>query len=173
MHVLDINKPVEALDADLRGEGGGGAIHFRKCNVASWDDLRDAFNELPSFEYVFANAGVSEECDYFTDALDASGRLAEPSYGVLDTNLRAVLNTVKLGWSLMRQRHVHGSIVITTSATAYAPEQSLPVYAAGKLAVSLIGVLGMRSRLETLDLRADIPYLHSLLGSSVPSAPSS
>lgn len=140
MYVLDINEPTEALDTDSQGEKGGSAIKFRKCNVASWDELRDVFEGLPSFEYVFANAGVSEECDYFSDALDADGRLMEPSYSVLDTNFRAVLNTVKLGWSLMRRRRVQGSIVITTSATAYAPEQSLPVYSGGKLAVSLTGM---------------------------------
>lgn len=132
VHILDIHEPTCNLDV----QDGGGIIYFRKCNVGSWDELRDAFDSVPSFEYVFANAGVSEECDYFADTFDDTGRLLEPSYAVLDTNLRAVMNTIKLGWSLMRKRRTTGSIVITTSATAYAPEQSLPVYAGGKLAVS-------------------------------------
>lgn len=59
----------------------------------------------------------------------------EPTYPVLEVNLKAVLNFVKLAWSKMRKQGTGGSIVLTTSATAYAPEQSLPVYAAGKLAV--------------------------------------
>lgn len=37
----------------------------------------------------------------------------------------------------MRKNNIAGSIVVTTSATAYAPEQSLPVYSAAKLAVCL------------------------------------
>lgn len=131
MHILDLDEPTCNLDIGA----GEGIIYFRRCDVTSWDELRDVFERVPSFEYVFANAGVSEERDYFADTVDDGGRLLEPSYAVLDTNVRAVLNTVKLGWSLMRKRRIAGSIVITTSATAYAPEQSLPVYSGGKLAV--------------------------------------
>lgn len=136
VYILDVHEPPpEALDLKL-DPNGGGAIAFRKCNVSCWAELRDAFLAVPNFEFVFANAGVSEVCDYFADTFDDAGRLLEPSYSVLDTNLTAVMNTTKLGWSLIRARGVRGSIVITTSATAYDPEQSLPVYSAGKLAVS-------------------------------------
>lgn len=84
---------------------------------------------------VFANAGVSEETNYFADTFDSEGALEEPTYSVLGVNLRAVLNVVKLAWSRMRKDKVAGSVVITASATAYAPEQSLPVYSAAKLGV--------------------------------------
>lgn len=84
---------------------------------------------------VFANAGISEQKSFLTDTFDA-GLLQEPDYTVLDVNVRAVMNTVKLAWVAMKQQSTGGSIVVTTSATAYAPEQSLPVYSAGKLAVS-------------------------------------
>lgn len=47
-----------------------------------------------------------------------------------------MLNTVKLGCGFMRKRNITGSIVITTSATAYAPEQLLPIYSPSKMAVS-------------------------------------
>ena len=56
-------------------------------------------------------------------------------------NLRGVLNFVKLAVRAMRkvgggdEGGRGGSIVITWSATVYAPEQSLPVYSASKLAV--------------------------------------
>lgn len=84
----------------------------------------------------FANAGISEHTDYFQDELGDDGLLAEPKYNeLLDVNLRAVINFVKLSASAMRRQGTGGSIVITTSATAYAPEQSLPVYAGAKLAV--------------------------------------
>lgn len=90
---------------------------------------------MDSIDYAFANAGVSEETNYFADDLDDEGRLREPAYRVLDVNVRAVYNFVKLAWSQMRKNKVAGSIVITTSASGYAPEQSLPVYSSGKLAV--------------------------------------
>ena len=94
------------------------------------------FDAVGPVDFAFANAGVSEETNYFADVLDAEGELQEATFSVLDVNLRGVLNFVKLAWSTMRKHNIQGSIVITTSATAYAPEQSLPVYAAGKLAVS-------------------------------------
>ena len=128
VHVLDLNLPSK----DVPG------VQFYKCNVAHWEELRDVFDTVGPVDYAFANAGVSEEVDYFADELDSHGKLVEPTYRVLDINVRAVYNFVKLAWSSMRKREGRpgGSIVITTSASGYAPEQSLPVYSSGKLAVS-------------------------------------
>lgn len=131
VYILDIHEPDnESILA------GPELIRFRKCDVSSWAELRDIFEEVQKFDYVFANAGIVEEkCNYFADTFDADSKLQEPTYRELDVNLRAVINTVKLGWSFMRKHKIAGSIVITTSATAYAPEQVLPVYAGTKLAV--------------------------------------
>ena len=125
MHILDLDEPTEPQPE----------LHFHRCNVASWEELRALFDSVGPVDYAFANAGVSEETNYFADTFDDQGNLLEPTYQVLDVNLRGVLNFVKLAWSTMRKHKIEGSIVITTSATAYAPEQSLPVYAAGKAAV--------------------------------------
>lgn len=137
VHVLDLNLP----EQDVPG------VRFHKCNVARWEELRDAFDVVGPVDYAFANAGVSEEADYFADQLDGDGKLVEPAYRVLDINVRAVYNFVKLAWSSMRKRENRpaGSIVITISSTAYAPEQSLPVYSSGKLAVSLTLLCLLRS----------------------------
>jgi NAD(P)-dependent dehydrogenase (short-subunit alcohol dehydrogenase family) len=126
VHVLDINQFEEVIPG----------VQFHKCNIASWEELRSSFDKIGHVDYAFANAGVSEEADYFADQLDAEGRLVEPTYRVLDVNVRGVYNLVKLAWSRMRKDQTPGSIVITTSASGYAPEQSLPVYSSGKLAVS-------------------------------------
>ena len=80
---------------------------------------------------------MSEEHDYFEDTFDEAGALAEPGYNVIEVNYRAVLNFIKLAISYMRRQGLGGSIVIISSATAYTPEQSLPVYSATKLAVSI------------------------------------
>lgn len=80
---------------------------------------------------------MSEEHDYSEDRLDEAGDLMEPRYNVIEVNYRGVLNFVKLATSCMRRQGQGGSIVITSSATAYSPEQSLPVYSATKLAVSV------------------------------------
>lgn len=126
MHILDLNPP---------GEGTPSGIDFIACSVTSWDELRGHFERIGRVDMVFANAGVSEERNYFEDTFDENGRLQEPRYAVLDVNLRAVLNTIKLGVRAMRKQASGGSIVLTASATAYSPEQSVPVYSAAKLAV--------------------------------------
>ncbi|KAL9123056.1 MAG: hypothetical protein Q9187_000383 [Circinaria calcarea] len=133
VHILDLNLPDES---DNRGTL---QLEFIRCNVANWSELRLAFQKIGHVDMAFANAGISEETDYFQDRFEDNGLLAEPAYPVLDVNLRAVINFVKLSWSVMRRDGTRGSIVITTSATAYAPEQSLPVYAAAKLA--LVGLV--------------------------------
>ncbi|ROW15366.1 hypothetical protein VPNG_02263 [Cytospora leucostoma] len=134
VHILDINKPDESeLSPEVTD------VHFHKCDAASWGELRAVFESVGRVDFAFANAAVTEERDYFADTFTPEGELEEPSYGVLHVNLRAVLNFVKLAWSTMRKHQTEGSIVITTSATAYAPEQSLPIYAAGKTA--LVGLI--------------------------------
>ncbi|KAL2822605.1 short chain dehydrogenase reductase [Aspergillus granulosus] len=133
VHILDRNAPTD----DSHRTNSRLVLHT--CDISDWVELREAFRTIGAVDYVFANAGVSESADYFADTRDTDGQLQEPSYDVLETNLRGVLNVVKLGWSSMRENKIKGSIVITTSATAYAPEQSLPVYAAGKLA--LVGLI--------------------------------
>lgn len=111
-------------------------IEFFQCDVSSWTSLLGAFRYAGDIDIAVSNAGVSEEVDYFADTFDpTTGDLIEPEYQVLDVNLRAVVNFIKLSISHFRRRTCQGSIVITSSATAYAPEQSLPVYSGSKLAV--------------------------------------
>lgn len=130
MHVLDLNEVSNAFPH--------GRIRFHKCDVTKWEQLRDIFDQIPRIDFAFANAGISEEVDYFADTFGDDGKLEEPAYAVLDINFRAVANLVKLAWASMRKNKIQGSIVITTSATAYAPEQSLPVFAGTKLAVCFL-----------------------------------
>ncbi|MCJ1258245.1 hypothetical protein MMC24_006076 [Lignoscripta atroalba] len=127
VYMLDLNAPEENVPA--------GAEYIR-CNVTSWADLRAIFGRIGHLDIAIANAGISEETDYFMDTFDNANDLIEPKYAVLDVNYRAVLNFVKLSISHFRRQGKGGSIVITSSATAYSPEQSLPVYSATKLAVS-------------------------------------
>lgn len=131
VHLLDLNPPTEPGSAD------NPKLRYSYCDITSWIDLQSVFQQIGLIDMCFANAGVSEDTSFREDRRDEEGRLLEPRYDVINVNLRAVLNVVKLSWSVMRHQHEGGSIVLTTSATAYAPEQSLPVYSAVKLAVSL------------------------------------
>ena len=111
---------------------------YKSCDVTSWVDLRAAFQSVGHVDMVFANAGIGETANYFTDTLDSDGRLQEPPSTVIDVNLKGMLYVIKLSWFAMKQQKSGGSIVITTSATAYVPWQSLAVYSSVKLAASLL-----------------------------------
>jgi NAD(P)-dependent dehydrogenase (short-subunit alcohol dehydrogenase family) len=125
VHVLDLREPEEELEN----------VHFHRCDVTNWETLRLIFSEVGRVDYAFANAGITETSDPLADHWDSEGHLVEPRYEVFDVNVCAVFNFVKLAWSTMRRHTTPGSIVITTSAVAYAPEHSLPLYSASKLAV--------------------------------------
>ncbi|PGG97503.1 hypothetical protein AJ79_09173 [Helicocarpus griseus UAMH5409] len=137
VHVLDLN-PIDPRDNSDAPEPSGN-IKFTECDITSWDSLREVFETVGRVDIAVANAGVSQEADYFADKFDAEGKLEEPKYAVLEVNYRAVLNFVKLSLSAFRKQGPGGRLVITTSATAYSPEQSLPVYSATKLA--LVGLI--------------------------------
>ncbi|KAL4767278.1 short chain dehydrogenase reductase [Aspergillus nidulans var. acristatus] len=146
---LDINPPPKSL---------GSEIEYRQCDVSKWSDLLEAFKQAGDIDIAVSNAGVSEETDYFADTFGNDDELLEPTYRVLDVNLRAVLNFTKLALSHFRRRKCEGSIVITSSATAYAPEQSLPVYSASKLAlIGLVRALRSAIRTEGITINAVAP----------------
>lgn len=93
-------------------------------------------------DMVFANAGIAENEPLLQNdlAVDVEGCLLEPTYPVLDVNLRSVLNVIKLSWRIMKGQSEGGSIVLTSSSTAYSPEIAIPLYSAVKLAVSFLKV---------------------------------
>lgn len=90
-------------------------------------------------DMVFANAGVTEKERFLPDMIpvDGDGQPREPTYPILDVNLKSVLNVIKLSWNIMRSQEGGGSIVLTASSTAYAPEATIPLYSALKATVSL------------------------------------
>lgn len=131
---LDLNPPEKGSQAPKNG-----TIEYRRCDVSRWEQLTAAFQYAGNIDIAVANAGICEETNYFEDAFDGvTGNLIEPEYRVLDVNIRAVCNFTKLALSHFRKHPERaGSIVINSSATAYAPEQSLPVFSASKLAVRI------------------------------------
>lgn len=110
-----------------------------RCDVTVWTELRSAFLVIGRIDMVFANAGISETELFLPDAarVDGEGLLLEPTYPILDVNLKSVLNVIKLSWNVMKDQKEGGSIVLTASSTAYAPEVGVPLYSTLKAAVSL------------------------------------
>ena len=87
-------------------------------------------------------------------------------------NFKAVLNTVKLGMHVMKKQHQQhqqedgkgkwegGSIVLTSSCTAYFPEISVPIYSALKLAlVSLVRTMRHVLPRDNVTINAVAPSL--------------
>ena len=126
---------VFALDRNAPQEPLPQGVKFIQCDQTSWNDLRSAFQHVGKVDIVVANAGISEVENYFDDTFDEQGHLLEPSRAVIDVNLVGTLNFCKWAISCMRRQGTGGSVVIVSSATAYSPEHSLPVYSACKLAV--------------------------------------
>ncbi|KAE8378308.1 short chain dehydrogenase reductase [Aspergillus bertholletiae] len=158
VHVLDIVPIDETFDIyEIPGQANGdcpelapchgGTINFRKCDITNWSSLRDIFLSFEHIDIVVANAGVSQDPDYFTDILDENGLLKEPAHRAVDVNFRSVLNLTKLALRQFQKQKPGSSLVITASSTAYSPEQSLPIYSATKSA--LIGLIrGLRPMAE-------------------------
>ncbi|PVH90809.1 short chain dehydrogenase reductase [Periconia macrospinosa] len=144
VHALDITLPHESDPAISPN------VKHSVCDVTSWSSLLAKFNEIGHIDIAVANAGVSQGFDLSADTFSESGELLEPDYKVIDVNFRSVINFVKLALSTFRKQGKGGSIVITSSATAYSPEHSLPVYSASKL--GLIGLVRA--------LRSTIPHSH-------------
>ncbi|RWA07617.1 hypothetical protein EKO27_g7485 [Xylaria grammica] len=145
VHILDVNPPAGASLAN---------VQYHRCNVTIWEDMRSVFERIGHVDYVFPNAGTLESNDHhFADEMDADGHLLEPSYRVLDINLKAVYNTVKLAWSRMRKQEKGPpySIVLTLSISAYAPDQSYSIYSATKFAL-----LGLVRALRSIMIRDGI-----------------
>ncbi|KAF1993249.1 NAD(P)-binding protein [Amniculicola lignicola CBS 123094] len=151
VHILDIFKP---SDEELAIPN----LTYHACDISKWSDLLAVFKQVGTVDFAFANAGISETFDVFADEFNEAGELKEPNYPVLDVNLKSVLNFVKIAWSTMKRNGTHGSIVITTSATGYVPEQSLPVYAAGKAALmNLIRALRSITPLDNITINGVAP----------------
>ncbi|GME30024.1 hypothetical protein LQ345_000377 [Neofusicoccum parvum] len=154
VHILDLNPPT-GDDAVLPD-----SVIYTRCDITDWASLRSAFTKAGRVDIAVANAGVSQEYDYFADTFDADGLLEEPRWAVIDVNFRAVLNFTKLALSAFRRQGPGGSLVITASATAYSPEYSLPAYSAAKL--GLIGLVRA--------LRPQMPLYGATINAVAPAA---
>ncbi|RAL10869.1 uncharacterized protein BO97DRAFT_426113 [Aspergillus homomorphus CBS 101889] len=72
--------------------------------------------------------------------------------------LRGTLNVIKVALSMMRRTKTAESIMITSSATAYSPEHSLPIYSASKLGlIGLVRALRSTLPLDNITINAVAP----------------
>jgi NAD(P)-dependent dehydrogenase (short-subunit alcohol dehydrogenase family) len=110
---------------------------FQQCDITSWRAQRAAFQagekKFGHIDVAFVNAGIAEfEDQFFTDRFDEDGELAEPDRRVVDVDLHAADDTVKLAIHFLRKNKGGGSIVITTSLAGYLASAGAPLYSAAK-----------------------------------------
>jgi NAD(P)-dependent dehydrogenase (short-subunit alcohol dehydrogenase family) len=113
-------------------------ILFLQSDITSWPSQREAFEKgiqrFGKIDNVFVNAGIAEYGDqFFKDEVDGEGRLREPDRRVVDVDLQAAGDTVKLAVHyLRRNRERGGSVVLTASLAGYLASAGAPVYSAAK-----------------------------------------
>jgi NAD(P)-dependent dehydrogenase (short-subunit alcohol dehydrogenase family) len=112
---------------------------FHQCDITDWSSQRAGFqaaiDKFGRIDAVFVNAGIAEFKDQiFTDELDSEGKLAEPDRRVLDIDISAATDTVKLAvhWLRKNSGNAGGSIVMTASLAGYLGSAGAPLYSAAK-----------------------------------------
>lgn len=135
--ILDRNPPVSAAPSSLTSSS---RFLFQKCDVTSWRDQRAAFEagvaKFGAIDNCFVNAGIAEYKDqFFKDEMDSEGKLAEPDRRVIEIDMNAANDTVKLALYHMRHRKdgkKGGNIVMTASLAGYLASAGAPLYSAAK-----------------------------------------
>ncbi|KAF2737347.1 NAD(P)-binding protein [Polyplosphaeria fusca] len=119
------------------------------CNITSWKDQRAGFEaayaKFGRIDAVFVNAGIAEYQDqFFTDDLDANGKLNEPDRRVLNIDMDAACDTTKLAIHYLRKNQEGGQIAMTASLAGYLASAGAPLYSAAKHA----GIVGLMRALK-------------------------
>ncbi|GLI81257.1 putative secondary metabolism biosynthetic enzyme [Penicillium ochrochloron] len=128
--ILDINPPLESLTS---------AIEYRKCDISKWAELKSAFAHAGNIDIAVANAGVSEDRDYFADTFDEESELLEPTYPVMELIglVRSLRSTV------IRDDITINAIAPAATVTSLLPaDLAAPIIAAG-LPVSTAEFVGL------------------------------
>ncbi|ORY03950.1 hypothetical protein BCR34DRAFT_491966 [Clohesyomyces aquaticus] len=126
------------------------------CNITSWPSQRAgfeaAYKKFGRIDAVFVNAGIAEYQDqFFTDDLDADGKLKEPDRRVLNIDMDAASDTTKLAIYYLRKNKEGGQIALTASLAGYLASAGAPLYSAAKH-----GVVGLMRALKQECAKLDI-----------------
>lgn len=125
--LLDIDEPGARRAADELAAGGGRAIGIR-CDIADWDDVRDAFerieSELGRLDALHSNAGSEGYFPFDEISIDEMRRQ-------LDVNLLGHLYCIKAALPLLGAGS-GAAIVITASVQGHLTLPGCVPYAAAK-----------------------------------------
>ena len=118
-------------------------VLFQKCEITDWKSQRAAFANAAKhygrIDAVYANAGIAEYGDqFFDETLDADGQLKEPDRRVLNIDMDAAADTVRLAIHHLRKNKEGGSIVITASLAGYLASAGAGLYSAAKHGMNVL-----------------------------------
>ncbi|OJD12631.1 hypothetical protein AJ78_06803 [Emergomyces pasteurianus Ep9510] len=150
--ILDLQSPSSTSKLLITSPENAHRTHFHKCNIASWPEQRAGFaaaiSRFGRIDAVFVNAGIAEYGDqFFNDEMEGKKgglerfrMLKEPDRRVVDIDLRAAADTLKLAIYWMRKKVVGmdgkkggvGSIIMTASLAGYLADGGAPAYSAAK-----------------------------------------
>ncbi|KAG9245367.1 hypothetical protein BJ878DRAFT_439532 [Calycina marina] len=148
--ILDIRPPPPPLNTSSR-------VRYIQTDITSWASQRAAFKAgyaiFGRIDNVFVNAGITEYKDQIFDSeLDDKGELKEPDRRVINLNLNAANDTVKLAVFYMRMNgEKGGNIVMTASMAGYLASAGAPLYSASKH-----GIVGLMRAIKSDALRLNI-----------------
>lgn len=129
--LIDLREPPSSFKHDPNH------LLVHTCNITKWADQRagfeKAYERFGRIDCVFVNAGIAEHGEqFFTDELDADGKLKEPDRRVLNIDMDAASDTTKLAIHYLRKNSQGGQIVMTASLAGYLASAGAPLYSAAK-----------------------------------------
>lgn len=135
---------------------------FHQSDITSWSSQRAGFEatvaKFSRIDSVYVNAGIAEYGDQFfkTTTDPSTGLLSEPDRRVIDIDLQAADDTVRLAIHYLRRNgSAGGSIVMTASLAGYLASAGAPLYSAAKHGV--VGLMrALKNDLATLNIAISV-----------------
>lgn len=124
-------------------------VLFRKCDVSSWDDVLELFQEtwktFGIINAVLSNAGITNE-DLLKDEINKdTGKLLPPNLKTFDVNLTGTVYVTKCAVHYFAKwPETRCQLVMTGSAASFIDTPPLHLYCASKA-----GILGLMRSLRT------------------------
>ncbi|PSN73638.1 NAD(P)-binding protein [Corynespora cassiicola Philippines] len=133
VHIVGLNEHRAQKTADeLNGS-------YSRADVTDYQSLQEVFGkvfqEKGQIDFVFANAGIGETENFYALTTDKDITCQPPGMNkMIDTNLKAVINTSYLARHYMRQNKIKekASLVINGSIAGLYPVRFFPIYTASK-----------------------------------------
>ncbi|KAL3426634.1 hypothetical protein PVAG01_00143 [Phlyctema vagabunda] len=151
-------------DLLANAQSSDGTVDFVKTDVSNYESVLRlfdyAFKKHGQVDIAIANAGISEEGDYFDPSLDLESVKQKPSTRTIDVDLNGVLFFARIAAVYLKQGaqpNQDKSLVLVSSAAGFTEAPGIFAYAAAKH-----GVLGLLRA-----LRVYLPKTHGIRVNSI------